>query len=76
MEGEGEVIPQVKMALCRALLPTGFAVVPIELTPQMLRAACKSMSPGRRPTQEWVSVREKHTIRYQAMVAAAADGRP
>jgi hypothetical protein len=35
---------------------------------RMLRAACKAMSPGRRPTPERVSVREKHGIRYRAMI--------
>lgn len=34
----------------------------------MLDAASKSMSPGRRPTPERVSVRAKHGIRYRAMI--------
>lgn len=38
---------------------------------KMLRAASKSMSPGRRPTEEWVSDRAKHGIRYRAMIDAA-----
>lgn len=37
----------------------------------MLHAAAKAMSPGRRPTPDRVSCKQKHTIRYQAMIVAA-----
>ena len=46
-------------------------VVPRDPSPAMIRAACRAMSPARRPTEQWVSVREKHTIRYRAMIDAA-----
>jgi hypothetical protein len=36
----------------------------------MLHAMAKSMSPGRRPTEEWVSCKEKHRIRFQAAIDA------
>jgi hypothetical protein len=39
-----------------------------EPSKQMLKAACKSMSPDRRPTPEWVTVNAKHRIRFQAML--------
>lgn len=35
---------------------------------KMLKAAAKAMSPGKRPTQEWVSGSAKHGIRYRAMI--------
>lgn len=54
----------------RRVCPGGYAVVPIEPTPAMLKAAAKAMSPDCRPTSEWVPVREKHRIRYCAMVMA------
>ena len=43
---------------------------------RMLDAAGKAMSPAKRPTQKFVSVKRKHKIRYQAMIDAAlrADG--
>lgn len=37
----------------------------------MLHAASKSMSPGKRPTDKWVSASAKHGIRYRAMIDAA-----
>ena len=48
----------------------GFAIVPIEPTKEMTKAASAAMSPGLRPTKKWVSCSEKHAIRYRAMVAA------
>lgn len=44
-------------------------------SPLMLHECKKSMSPGRRPTPERVSVTKKHTIRWQAMVRAAKEGK-
>lgn len=55
----------------RALREAGYVCVPVEPTSEMLHAAAKAMSPGRRPTPDHVSVREKHCIRYKAMIAAA-----
>lgn len=49
---------------------SGLVLVPKEPTAKMLHAAAKAMSPGRRPTDEWVSVSQKHTIRYTAMIEA------
>lgn len=48
----------------------GIIEVPWKPTKLMLRAAAKAMSPGRRPTQDWMTVNQKHKVRYQAMVAA------
>jgi hypothetical protein len=44
-------------------------VVPVEPTNEMLHEAAKALSPGRRPTPERVSVKQKHAIRYAAMLA-------
>lgn len=38
---------------------------------KMLAAAGKALSPGRRPTDEWISVNAKHGLRYRAMIDAA-----
>lgn len=62
---------KLRLWLSRKLAPQGFVVVPREPTKAMLKAACASMSPGKRPTQEWVSVKYKHVIRYRAMIGAA-----
>lgn len=40
---------------------------------KMLKAACKSMSPERRPTPDRVTVKAKHGIRYRAMIDAALE---
>ena len=48
----------------------GWVAVPLKPTRQMLEAAAKSMSPGKRPTMKWVSNRKKHEIRYRAMIDA------
>jgi len=42
-------------------------------TPKMLSAAGKALSPGRRPTEEWISVNAKHGVRYRAMIDAALE---
>jgi len=42
-------------------------------TPSMLKAACASMSPEKRPTEKFVSVKAKHGIRYRAMIDAALE---
>ena len=54
--------------------PPGFVIVPIEPTRPMLKAACSAMSPGKRPTPDYVSVKEKHKIRYRAMIEAVTNG--
>ena len=38
---------------------------------KMLSAACKAMSPTNRPTDERVSNKQKHRIRFNAMIEAA-----
>lgn len=48
-------------------------VAMLEPSKDMLGAAAKAMSPGKRPTQEWVSVQNKHKIRYQAMIRKALE---
>lgn len=45
-------------------------LVPKTPTKGMIHAAAKALSPGRRPTQDWVSVNKKHAIRYSAMIEA------
>jgi hypothetical protein len=52
----------------------GFVLAPVEPTKRMLKAACKAMSPKYRPTSEFVSVNEKHRIRYVAMINARPNG--
>ena len=42
----------------------------MEPTIAMLNAASKAMSPGKRPTQDRVSCKRKHRIRYQAIIGA------
>lgn len=64
------LIGRVRLELARQIAPVSYAVVPREPTKAMLKAACASMSPGKRPTNDWVSVMEKHRIRYGAMIAA------
>ena len=58
------------LAECPHLRRAGMVLVPKEPTRAMLKAASKAMSQGRRPTPERVSVKEKHKIRYRAMIAA------
>ena len=60
----------VRLRLTQLLCPRGYLVVPKEPTRPMIKAACKALSPKYRPTQDWVSVREKHKIRYRAMINA------
>lgn len=40
-------------------------------TPKMLAAAGKALSPDRRPTDKWISVKAKHGLRYRSMIDAA-----
>lgn len=42
----------------------------MEPTNVMLKASCAAMSEGKRPTPDRVSSKEKHRIRYRAMIAA------
>jgi hypothetical protein len=64
------------LRLARLILPSGYAIVPASPTNKMLQAAAKAMSPEKRPTQEWVSVKAKHAIRYKAMVEAYQKEKP
>ena len=61
----------MRLLLAMLLCPPTHRVVPYDPTPPMLRAAAKAMSPGQRPTEEWVPNSAKHRIRYQAMLEAA-----
>lgn len=45
-------------------------LVPRKPTKAMLRAAEKAMSPGKRPTQDWMTNRQKHAYRYEMMIKA------
>ena len=62
-----------RLKLARAIAPRDHIIIPKEPTRAMLKAACASMSPTQRPTQDWVSVKEKHKIRYYAMIRASYD---
>ena len=68
-EGDG-VLNQMSEIVTRLEL-AGWVIVPREPTTAMLKAACASMSPGKRPTPDRVNVKEKHRIRYGAMIDAA-----
>jgi hypothetical protein len=57
----------------RLICPMSHRVAPYDPSAPMIRAACRSMSPGRRPTEEWVPNSVKHGIRYRAMLDAASD---
>lgn len=61
----------MRLWLCRLLCPPSHRVVPYHPTQAMTKAAAKAMSPGEREGKPWVSVREKHIIRYQWMLDAA-----
>lgn len=58
-------------AALAAIEANGLVVVPREPTEAMLKAAAAAMSPGKRPTNRFVSNSEKHRIRYTAMIGAA-----
>jgi len=60
-----------RLKLARAIVPRDHIIIPKEPTRDMLKAACAAMSPHKRPTSDWVSVKEKHKIRYHAMVKAS-----
>lgn len=55
----GDFISVSRLRVARYFAPHGFVVVPEEPTREMLKAACASMSPGKRPTPDWVPVKEK-----------------
>ena len=55
----------------RAAEQMGWKLVPRCPDKRMIRAACKAMSPGRRPTPKRVSVARKHAIRWTAMLDAS-----
>ena len=63
-----------RLKFARAIAPRDHIIIPKEPTGAMLRAACAAMSPGKRPTQDWVPVKEKHKIRYRAMIGAVTNG--
>ena len=60
----------MRLYLSKLLCPTSHKLVPRDATRKMVDAAAAAMSPSERPTKEWVSVREKHRIRYCAMIDA------
>ncbi len=49
-----------------------YVLVPKEPTKAMLQAACDAL--WRRPTKDWVTNKEKHRIRYRAMIEAVTNG--
>jgi hypothetical protein len=60
----------IRLWLAQRIAPRSHVVLPRQPTREMLHAAASAMSPGRRPTDQWVSNSMKHSIRYLAMVAA------
>lgn len=58
----------------RAFKNNNLVLMPREPTEAMLKAAAKALSPAKRPTQEWMSVKEKHRYRYRMMVKAYEGG--
>lgn len=66
-------VRNIRVYLTRLFCPPGFRIVPYRPNARMLRAAGAAMSPGKRPTLRWVSNKQKHKIRYQAMLDAAGD---
>jgi hypothetical protein len=60
-----------RLKLARAIAPLDHIIIPKEPTKAMLKAACAAMSPKGRPTPDWVSSKEKHKIRYYAMIRAS-----
>jgi hypothetical protein len=78
-----EMIVCVAKAICKAqtqteefhqaFFPEAVAAIEAMRAPnrKMILAAAKAMSPGRRPTQQYVSCNAKHGIRYRAMIDEA-----
>jgi hypothetical protein len=56
--------------LCRRVARAAIGAMR-EPTVKMRQAASKAMSPGKRPTAEWMSNGEKHATRFRAMIDAA-----
>ena len=59
-----------RLKLARAIAPRDHIIIPKEPTKAMLKAACAAMYENR-PTPDWVSSKEKHKIRYYAMIHAS-----
>lgn len=70
MEGWDHIEDRLNDFLTNYLYASDQVILPREPTTRMLSAAAKAMSPGNRPTPDFVSNSQKHKIRYQAMVAA------
>lgn len=64
------MVSGVAQRVIEELDAAGFIVVPKRPTNRMLRAASKAMLPDFRPTPLWVGCKEKHRIRYAAMIEA------
>lgn len=60
-----------RLKLARAIAPRDHIIIPKEPTRAMLKAACAALSRQNRPTHDWVAVKEKHKIRYYAMIKAS-----
>lgn len=58
-------------AILHALNAKGYAVVPIEPTQEMTRAARWALEQERGQAYETVSAEEKHAVRWRAMLKAA-----
>jgi len=61
---------EIALRVIAELDAAGFVVVPKHPTNRMLKAAFKAMLPEFRPTPLWVGCKEKHRIRYEAMISA------
>lgn len=60
----------LRLRIAKSILPAGYVVAPLEPTKPMIKAACAALYTGNRPTKDWVSVAQKHKIRYTAMIKA------
>ena len=63
-----------RLNIARLLCPPTHRVVPWEPTRDMCTAATLSLYPDYRPTEEWMNGRQKHRVRYQAMITAYLEG--
>jgi hypothetical protein len=58
--------------LLRLLHQERLAIIPATPTRAMIKASCKALSPGKRPTQKWVSNAKKHSLRLTQAIEAGS----
>ena len=70
-----EDIDRLTLYLLQDMEEAGWRLVPTRPTRHMVKASCAAMSPGKRKTERWVSVRQKHAWRLTAAIEAAPNWR-